>query len=161
MAEVWNSLKEVRLRVRDPAGVISLEHVANAAALPITPLRQTGYRTDDSGNYQVYNTDLSAWEKRDLSISDERLNNFIDLYGLDGATVRAINAITSGLIEKLQVVKFDSGAESTQYQTLNDTIAFYRELKKAYTEEEQEVAGVSTGRIVKTCKPVIGGVYEW
>jgi hypothetical protein len=156
----WDSLKETRLRLRDPSGVINLEHVATSSSLPAVPLSQTAYRSDDTGIYAIYDSDLTTWSNVNLLVSDARLNNLIDLYGIDKSTIKAISYIISSLYERLNFVKLDAGAESTQYQTLNDTLAFYKALRDQYKEDAAELSGVDTGRYLKITPPSIAGGME-
>lgn len=160
MAENWSCLSDVRIKLSDPSGVIALVSVADYASLPVAPVSQTAYRTADTGTYYTYDTGTATWTAVDLLISDDRLNNFIALLGVDKTIQRAISIILAGLYPRRQLVKLDSGAESTQYQTLSDTIAFYQALKSAYKDEAAEDSAVNTGRVVHTLRPVVGGFVE-
>lgn len=160
MAEVWADLKTVRLKLSDPSNIIDLDHVANTAALPATPKRQTAYREDDTGIYKVYDIELSAWTSVDLKISDETLNNLIATNGVNGSVISAIVQIIANLINSMSIVSFDIGTESTQYQTLDSALSFYRYLKTMYTEEADKDTFTSTGRMIRTREPVVGGVRE-
>lgn len=153
----WEDIKEARLRLRDPSGVIDLSHVADDAARPSSPARQTAYRSDDSGTYAVYDFTLSSWTIVTLNVSDTRLSNLIDLYGINGAISKAVFFIIAGLYDQMQIVRLDSGAESTQYQTLSDMLAFYKSLKDQFKEDAAEESGLNTGRQYKVTPPSIGG----
>lgn len=160
MAEVWTSLKEVRLKLSDPSGVIGLETVTAVTDLPDPPERQTVYRVEETGEYRVYDNDLGIWETVDLELSDERLNNLISLYGSEKAVLRAITAIIASLRSKIKVARSSAGGEATEFTSLVDTLAFYTELRNEYEIEKKENAGVSTGRMIFTTRPVIGGIEE-
>ena len=159
MAEEWNSLKIVRMKLKDPAGVIILEHVSDTTSLPATPKRQAAYRTDDSGNWQTF--DGTKWSLVDLSISDERLNELIAANGVDGAVVEALPEIIATLFDRLQIVSTSSGVESFQYLSLEKAIAFYKEMRNIYSEQKQKSSGLSTGRFFRGSRPEVGGIREW
>jgi hypothetical protein len=160
MAENWSYLSDVRIKLSDPSGVIALVSVADYSSLPVAPASQTAYRTADTGVYYVYDSGTTAWSAVDLLISDNVLNKLIESSGVDKAVQRAISIILAGLYPRRQIVKTNAGAESTEYQSLTSTIAFYQALKSAYKEEAAEDGAVSTGRIVHTCRPAIGGFIE-
>ena len=150
-------LATARIKLSDPAGVIAFADVDTYTDLPSSPASQTAYRALDTGVYYKYDSGMSAWSAVDLLISDDRLQNLIDLYGINKTVQRAISIILSGLYAKRQAVKIDSGAESTQYQTLNDIIAFYNALKAEYAEEDATDNAVNTGRIGRFRAPAVGG----
>ena len=152
-----DSLAETRIKLADPAGVIALADVATYADLPSSPVSQTAYRVVATGVYHKYDSGTSSWSAVDLLISDDRLENLINLYGVNKTVQRAISIILSGLYAKRQAVRIDSGAESTQYQTLSDIIAFYNALKTEFAEEEATDSAVNTGRIGRFCRPSVGG----
>ena len=152
-----DDLKSTRIKLSDPAGVIALEEVT---ALPTSPSAQTAYLVTSTGVYSVYDSGTASWEQVDLLISDTVLTTMLATLSVNDTVRRAINIILAGLYSKRQVVRIDSGAESTQYQTLNDLIALYNALKAAYKEESAETANAGTGRIVRTCRPAVGGFYE-
>lgn len=153
----WDDLKEARLRLRDPGGAIDLAHVATQLDLPSFPARQTVYRTDDNGAYLRWD---EAWLPVDLVLSDARLNNLIDLYGVSNATARAINFIIAGLYERLQIVRMDAGTENIQYQTISDSLAFYKELRTQFKDDAAEETHMNTGRYLKAPSHTVGGGME-
>lgn len=158
----WADLKELRLRINDPSGVVALETVATAAALPATGALQTAYRKEDSGEYVIYDADLSTsdtpvWAHADLELADDRLDNFIDLYGIDRAAPRAIRLILAAIGKRMGLARAGHGAESMQYQTLSDTYAFYKALAESMDEEAAKDEGTSTGRYIFTRRPLVGG----
>ena len=161
MAEVWDSLKAVRLKLMDPQGIINLDHAATYAALPIAPYSQYGYRDDATGIYYRRDVALSTWEALSLRIADETLNDLIDEYGIKGAVKHAIPPIMAVVLNEMSIVQLSSGTETTQYQSIASIYQFYKGLQAMYAEEAEEEVGYSTGRMIHTRKPVIGGVHEW
>lgn len=144
----------------DPQGVINLAHVANAAALPAAPYRQYAYRKDDVGEYVTWDAGLASWADVDLRISDEVLNDLIDEYGVKGAIKHAITPIMAAVLNEMSIAQISNGIESTQYQSIEAVYQFYKGLQTMYAEEADEEVGYSTGRTVRTRRPVIGGVFE-
>lgn len=153
MAEVWSILKSVRLKLRDPAAVVEL---AEATVMPTEAEYQKAYRV--SGVYYVYNG--TAWARVNLLISDEILNKLIEAKGENGAVIAAIPQIIAGLYDEMRIVKMSSGAESTDFLSLTDALSFYKALRNVYKEDDDIEQSVNTGRIFKTRKPTIGGVWE-
>ena len=160
MAEVWSSLKSVRMKIRDPLGVIDLDHVTNQAALPVTPKRQTAYRTDDTGTYWQFDEGLQAWGAKDIRVSDETLNGIIDAKGVTGAVGPAIDEIIAGLYSELPLVQSSSGSENLQFMKLSEALAFYERLKKIYADAVAENENMNTGKFVCTPQRVVGGIRE-
>ena len=154
--EVWSSLVTARLKLSDPnEDIINIVSVDSLTNFPTTPASQTAYRAEDTGIYYVHNG--TAYEKTDLQISDDRLNGLIASYGINEAVKRSISIILASLYRKRPAVRIDSGAESTQYQTLNDLIAFYKELQSLYTEEDAADNATGTGRVMYTRRVAVGG----
>lgn len=153
----WEMLKAVRLKLRDPAGVIALDHVADFASLPAVPRNQTAYKLDDTSEYYIYS---GTWARTNLLMSDEMLNSMIDAVGENNAVLRSITMIISSLASEMKLVRMSSGTEDMQFQSLSDLLSFYRSLRAMYKEEDIEGAGVSTGRFIRMATPAIGGVYE-
>jgi hypothetical protein len=151
---------ELRLRIKDPLGSIAILSVATEAArLALTsPARQTAYCQADTGVYYVYDADLSAWEAKDLLVSDARINTMIDLYGVDGAAPRVIKDIVAELGQRLYISRTSDGAGSTDYQSLRDLHQFYKDLAATMVEEAKVEAGTSSGRYLRIrTHPHIGG----
>lgn len=153
--EVWASLVTARLKLSDPnEDIINIISVDSLANFPTIPASQTAYRAEDTGIYYIYS---GSYTETELQISDDRLNSLIASYGINGAVQRAINIILASLYRKRPAVRIDSGAESTQYQTLNDLIALYKELQAQYAEEDKKDTATNTGRIMYTCPAKVGG----
>lgn len=131
------------------------------ADLPAVPANQTCYYVDETLNY--YSTEKltgavpSDYSIESLRISDTRISNWIDLYGEDGATCQAIKAIISQIGQELQIKKNTTGADSTEYQTLKDTISFYRDLLALCSEEKKSNAGNNSGKWGGSADPIIAG----
>lgn len=153
MAEVWSVLKSVRMKLRDPAAVIALEE---AVTIPTDPAYQKAVRV--AGTYYVYNG--TAWVRVNLLISDEDLNNLIEAKGENGAVIAAIPQIIAGLLDEMRIVRMQSGAESSEFLSLADALAFYKSLRNLYKEDDDVEQGANTGRIFRVRKPTIGGVWE-
>jgi hypothetical protein len=155
----WADLKELRLRISDPSGVIAIETVATAAARLVVPApaKQTAYQQADDDTYWVYDFDLLAWSQVELEIADIRIENIIDLYGLDAAAPKCLRLIMSSIGKRMGIVRSGSGAESIQYQTLKDTYDFYKAIVESMEEEVAQDTGASTGRYMRFHHPRIGG----
>ena len=158
--EIWENLRSVRLKLKDPSGCVNLDHVANEEALPIAPVRQTGYRADDTGTWYFFNEIAEDWQIIDIKISDATLNGLIFSYGVSGAVIAAIPEILAYIYDQMPIVSVNSGSESTEYQTLANAQAFYTKLRDLYKEMNEKVAGVSTSKIISTRTRQVGGVRE-
>lgn len=130
------SLFDVRLRISDPSGFIRLE---TAVTFPVSPLKQTAYLID--GDYYSTATNIL-----DLRISDERIQNWIDLKDEDYATCQAIKAILPQLGAEIGIVRSTTGAESTEYSTLIDTYNYYKSLLADCTSEKKSNENNNSGR---------------
>jgi hypothetical protein len=155
----WADLVELRLRICDPAGIIAIVSVADAAArvAVTTPAKQTAYQQADDDTYWIYDFDLLAWQQVELELADVRLENLIDLYGVARAAPKAVRLIIASVGKKLGIASHSGGAESTTFQTLRDTYAFYKELAASMEEETDKEEGTSTGLYARMRRPHIGG----
>lgn len=148
-------IKSVRLKIKDPLGYINLIEVDE---LPESAESQTAYTLTGSGVYQKLSG--STWSTLKLEISDASIGTYIDLYGVDKAVVKCVQEILMSVGKALGMVKFDSGTESVQYQTLSSVYAFYKSMLDSLKEDINETAGTNTGRFVHTHHAKIGGVDE-
>ena len=148
-------IKSVRLKIKDPLGYINLVEVSE---LPSMVAGQTAYTLTGSGVYQKLSG--STWSTLKLEISDASIGTYIDLYGVDKAVVKCVQEILMSVGKALGMVKFDSGTESVQYQTLASVYAFYKSMLDSLKEDINETAGTNTGRFVPTLHARIGGVDE-
>ena len=148
-------IKSVRLKIKDPLGYINLVEVSE---LPATAESQTAYTITDSGVYQKLSG--TTWSTLKLEISDASISTYIDLYGIDKAVVKCVQEILMSVGKAMGMVKFDSGTESVQYQTLSSVYAFYKSMLDSLKEDINETAGTNTGRFVPTLHARIGGVDE-
>lgn len=151
------SINAVRLRICDPFRFINIVEVATLEALPSVPVAQTCYHVQDTGYF--YDYDLAGNPRRiDVLIANDRLSFLIDAYGEARAASRAVKDFISALGKELSFVKLQSGVEATQFQTLRDTLDFYKELAASFEEEAQSTEKSSTGRMFRVKQPQIGGM---
>lgn len=152
-------ITELRLRIKDPLGVIAIVSVADATArLAVTaPARQTAYKQLDTGDYWTYDAELAAWAAEDVLLSDTRLGLLIDLYGVAASAPRVIKEIAAELGRRLYIAQTQDGAGSTTYQNLSTMKSFYKDLAATFEEEVAKDAGTSTGRYFRTHRPHIAG----
>lgn len=148
-------IKSVRLKIKDPLGYINLIEVDE---LPESAESQTAYTITDSGVYQKLTG--TTWSTLKLEISDASISTYIDLYGVDKAVIKCVQEILMSVGKALGMVKFDSGTESVQYQTLSSVYAFYKSMLDSLKEDINETAGTNTGRFIPTLHARIGGVDE-
>jgi exonuclease VII small subunit len=156
---IWADLKETRLKIADPIGVIDLLTVADATArLAVTsPVPQTAYRQESDDTYWTYDAALAAWERVDLELSDARLESLIDLWTAARAASRALKLILTAIGRRMGIARSQDGADSTTFQTLSDTYAFYKNLAESMEAVADESDGVSTGRFFAFASPGIAG----
>jgi hypothetical protein len=148
----FDQLKEVRLTIADPPGFIDFLEVANFAALPVTPVAQTGYKAVDTATYYGHNG--TAYVALTLMVSDARISGWIDALGVPGAVRKSIEAIVAQLPAQLQIVKNDSGTESNEFIKLLDLQKFYQNWLKDLTPPD---TSVNTGKYFKTVPACIAG----
>ena len=155
----FSDIVELRLKIKDPLGVIAITSVANEDAREDIeePIRQTAYKQLDTGAYYIYDSELSAWEAIDLLISDNRIGTLIDLYGIAKSCAKVVKDIMAELGRRLYVARTSDGAGSTDYQNLTTMRELYKALAETFEEEASESAGTSTGRYLKMTRPCVGG----
>lgn len=150
---------EVRMLVKDPLGFTGIIEVANAAALPASPVAQALYFLTDVKEYHAMED--GAWTRQDVVLADARISTLCDLYeNVNQVASKVINDLVShyGQLLALAYKAHDDGSESFDKQTLSDFVSFYKGLKASFDAEVNEASGTSTGRYFRTKKPVIGGM---
>lgn len=159
MAEVWASLKELRIRTSDPFGFIDIQTVANKAALPATPIAQTVYRSEADKEYLKYENNV--WEHVNIEVSDEMMNGYIAQYGVTKSISKVVTLILASLGKKLQIERTDSGTESYTFTTLKNLYDYYKALRDNAKEEASDESGYSSGRFFCTGPSKVGGINQW
>jgi hypothetical protein len=159
----FTDLANVRLILNDPAGFTGFAQVANAAALPATPLAQTAYNLLDTGAY-VYTEKASAATLADYTpleyrVSDARLSAWFDAGSEANAVRRGFAAIMQRLGAERLMEENGDGAEKTKFTKLTDLMAYYKQLLADYEDSISEVAMVNTGRYGAMKHPTIAGGY--
>jgi len=157
----FNQIKQLRLRIGDPAGVINIIQVSTLEDLPETPRQQTAYYVI-STRYYMQTSLLSGAKPSDyteinLRISDEYLQDLIDAYGVEASICKAYKWIIARLGNELVLVRNSTGAESTEYQRILDMLNYYKQVAKDCTDEYNKSQLNSTGRFYKSKQPNIAG----
>lgn len=146
----FEEIKEVRLRISDPFGVINLIEVANKAALPTDPAPQTNYKTADTGYYWETTKTTGATDSDytivELQVSDDRIEGWIDSDGVDYATCQGLKQITTQIGKEYGIKKNTAGSDSTEWQALGDLYGYYKDLLKGCTESYEKGKGNSSSR---------------
>ncbi len=154
----FDEIKEVRLRIDDPAGFINIVEVA---ALPATSSPQTAYKLTTDGLY--YSTEeltgltASDYEALELMVSDTRISLWIDDDDVDAAACRALKQIINKVGKELTLVRITAGADTTQYTSLKDTYEYYKGILADCQDNKRTNDNNSTGRIGCTIQPTIAG----
>ena len=151
----FEDIKSVRLKIKDPLGYINLVEVSE---LPSTVASQTAYTLTDSGVYQKLNG--TTWSTLKLEISDASISMYIDLYGVEKAVVKCVQEILMSVGKNMSTIRFNSGTESVEYQTLKSIYDFYKGMIASLNDDIAETSGTNTGRFVSTLHARIGGVDE-
>lgn len=151
----------VRLKINDPAGVISIIQVATPADLPAAPVPQAAYFVASTGQYVktaklagATSTDYSYLE---LMVADAVISAAIDAFGESAAISSCIRRIISQLAAKFQISSHSNGGDSVNFTALRDMISFYKDLLSIYETEGKETAKNSSGRIGRSKQPEIAG----
>ena len=148
----FDQIKDTRLQIADPPGFIDFSEVANFAALPVTPVAQTGYKAVDTATYYGHNG--TAYVAQTLMVSDARISGWIDALTVPGAVRKSIEAIVAQLPAQLQLAKSTSGVESVEFTGLLDRQKFYRQWLSDLTPVDSTV---NTGKYFVTVAAEIAG----
>ena len=157
----WTEIKTVRLAIHDPSQVIDLETVATLAVWPTLPKRQTAYRVEATEAYMIGEwlepTVLSGYAELELQLSDARITDWIDEHGVADARCYALRDITRTLWAEASLVRTQTGAESSEFNTLLDVYKFYKGLAADCHAEVRTDAANSTGKLFTTSQSEIAG----
>ena len=144
----FTQIKEIRLRIADPALVIDIKEVD---VLPVPYNSQVAYLLSTDNKY--YKNGVVT----KLRVSDVYLSFSIDSYGVDKATCMAISLIIAQLGNQFILVKNDSGSDKTEYNDILSMLSYYKQLRKDCDEKIKVDTNNSTGRFVTTAQPEIAG----
>lgn len=117
-------LQKIRLRIKDPYGVLYFETVTE---LPSEYDAQTAYLFED--RYYVDGDQVL------LKVSDTQLEEWLEDGDINTATILALRSCKAGLAQELFVVKTDSGADSQEFQDLEALSNFYDDQIDYYEDQ--------------------------
>lgn len=157
----FSQIKEVRLRIDDPAGYQDILELASAVDLPATPAPYTAYKLSDTGAYVATDLESGAieadYERQELRVSDSRISDWIDDYSVDQAECKALSAIATRLGSEVRLRRVSGGAETTEWTALKDLYIYYKALSNECKERNRKSQGNSTGRYGTSDQPEIAG----
>ena len=116
-------LQKIRLRIKDPYGVLYFESVA---VLPTVYDPQTAYLLTTDNRYYI------EGEKVLLKVSDEQITEWLAEGDINTATIAALQSCQSALAQELFVQKTDSGSDAQTFQDISKMSKFYDEQIKKY-----------------------------
>lgn len=124
-------IKEVRLRIDDPPGMID---ILEAGSFPSAPMPQTAYKISDIyySSEPLSEAVEANYERLTLYVSDSRIGAWFDADGEDYACVQALKNIIARLGRMLKIRKEDTGAEGTEWNSLKETHEYYRNLLASF-----------------------------
>lgn len=151
---VFNDIKKVRLDLQDPANVNDLIEVADLASLPASPLIGVAYKVISDGSYRKTDKQTGAisadYYQPDIRLSDSRISDWIDEFGVSGAVYRGLRAILLALGNELRIIRNQSGADSWEFSSLKEIESYYRKLMDDQKKEIASEDGIDTGTFVHT-----------
>jgi len=157
----FSQIKEVRLRVDDPAGFQNILELDDSGDLPAVPAPYTAYKLTDTGAYVATDLESGAtaanYERQDLRVSDTRISAWIDAYSVDQAECKALSAIATRLGAEVRLRRVTGGSETTEWTALVELYSYYRELSQECKERYKVEQGNSTGRYGTSDQPEIAG----
>lgn len=156
MASVsFDDIKHIRLSVVDPVGYNDFISVPTETDLPTTDIPpQTAFYIEDIKVYKAYSAELAQWDIISTELSNDRIAQFIQLYGIEKARYRCLRAILISVGRKLGLERLKSGADELVFLKLNDLYAFYKSLLE---DIDEEINGPATGMYLRMNDPTIAG----
>jgi hypothetical protein len=145
----FDDIKDIRIKINDPAGVIHIEEVATALNLPSAPHKQYIYYTIDDEKYLSTEVVSGAvpgdYTQVDLLVADDVIAALITANGVDIAVYKTIRLIMSKLGGQMRLASISSGTESQSYTSLRDLYDYYKDLAEVYKLQGAENVSKSTG----------------
>ena len=145
----FDDIKDIRIKINDPAGVIHIEEVSDILHLPSAPIKQYVYYTLADEKYWSTEIESGAvpgdYKQCDLLVADSMIAAIITGYGVDKAIYRSIRLIMSKLGQKMRLASISSGTESQSYTSLKDVYDYYKDLAEVYKTEAAENVKKDTG----------------
>jgi hypothetical protein len=162
MAVTFAQITQVRLALADPAGYITISQVADASSLPTTPTPQTVYKVLSTTYYMATIKTSGAvpgdYKVKELYLSDATIGAYITSAGSVAAALPSlIQLIIAQIASKRLLVKTGTGAENKEYTSLSALLAFYNDLYKKLTANNNSAALNTTGKWYTTHDPEIAG----
>jgi hypothetical protein len=145
----FDDIKDVRIKINDPAGVIHIEEVSDSTHLPSAPKKQYIYYTISDEKYLSTEVESGAvpgdYKQVDLLVADDAIAALITASGVDTAVYRTIRLIMSKLGQQIRLASISSGRESQTYTSLKELYDYYKDLAEVYKLQGAENVKQSTG----------------
>jgi len=145
----FDELKEVRLTISDPSGIIDIIQIADSSLLPASPAQQTAYRLTDTGRYMSTELESGAtatdYVTESLYLSDNMIESLIDAFGVNISVCKCYDLIKNKL-GRMLIKSQTAGTTSTTYTDLKTLYDYYKKLADDCAESNRVADGNSTGR---------------
>ena len=127
--EIFN----VRLRVSDPAGFISLVEASN---LPATPASQTAYLYNGAyyATEKTSGATISDYDIQELRLADSVIGGYIDDKGVHGAICSAIKQLIANLWMEMRIKSLSGCVDNKREESGYNT-------GRMFTTKSVEIAG--------------------
>lgn len=146
----FEQITGVRLAINDPADVIDFESVAT---LPATLEPQRGYYLQSNSRYYVEDETSPVR----LYVSDAQISASFDAGGKEQAVYDSIRLIIAKIGREITLVQDKSGADSSEFTSLRDTLAYYEKMLALAQDDIDKAAKTDTGQFARVARPVIAG----
>lgn len=154
---------QLRIALKDPSGIISIEKIADESLLPVTEKPQTLFYDEAKAIYwvPVRGSNPAKHEIARLTLGDVQIAQAIDDVGVKRAECRLLELMARELGAQMMVVKSQVGSDMTQVQSIDSMYKYYKAMADgcrdmADEDEEQDTSGGSGG-LRRMKQPEIAG----
>ncbi len=153
---------QLRIALRDPSDIISIEKITDESLLPVTEKPQTLFYDEAKAVYwvPVRGSDPATYEIAKLRLGDAQITRAIDEAGIKKAECRLLELMARELGSRMLIVKSQVGSDMTQVQSIDSMYRYYRAMAdgcRDMLDDDEQIPGGGAGGMRRMKQPEIAG----
>ncbi len=153
---------QLRIALKDPSGIISIEKITDESLLPVTEKPQTIFYDEMKKIYRevVRGSDPLTYRIVKLKLGDAQIARAIDEVGAKKAECRLLELMARELGSRMLIIKSQVGSDMTQVQSIDSMYKYYRAMAdgcRDMLDDDEQTPGGGSGGMRRMKQPEIAG----
>ncbi len=158
-----DEILQLRIALKDPSDIISIEKIADESLLPTEGQPQTIYYDEMKKIYReaVRGSNPLTYRIVKLKLGDAQITRAIDEVGAKKAECRLLELMARELGSRMLIIKSQVGSDMTQVQSIDSMYKYYRAMadgcRDMLDDDDAQIPGGSAGGMRRMKTPEIAG----